>query len=67
VRTRLRFRVRQARYHITRRRYWRRMRGPLPQRDQHIDYSRQRWVEIQDAYERRAYRGCPARTVRTRT
>jgi hypothetical protein len=62
MRARLRFRVRQARYHLTRRRYWRRMRGPLPRRDQGVPYDRQAWLAILDAYDAR-----PARTVRTRT
>jgi hypothetical protein len=62
VKARLRFWVRAARYHITRRRYWRRMRGPLPQRDQGIPYDRQAWLAILDAYDAR-----PARTVRTWT
>jgi hypothetical protein len=62
VKARLRFWVRAARYRITRRRYWRRMRGPLPRRDQGIPYDRHAWLAILDAYDAR-----PARTVRTRT
>jgi hypothetical protein len=62
VRERLRFWVRAARYRITRRRCYRRMRGPLPRRDQGIPYDRQAWLAILDAYDAR-----PARTVRTRT
>ena len=62
MRARLRFRVRQARYHLTRRRYYRRMRGPLPRRDQRVPYDRETWWDIIDAYY-----GPPARTARTRT
>jgi len=39
------------RYHLTRRRYTRRMRGPLPARDQGIWYDRRRWLEVQDAWD----------------
>lgn len=40
-----------ARYHLTRRRYARRMRGPLPARDQGIPYDRRRWLAALDAWE----------------
>jgi hypothetical protein len=55
-------RIRAARHHLTRRRYARRMRGPLPGRDQGIWYDRRRWLEVQDAWGEPA-----ARTERSRT
>lgn len=48
---RVRFWVRAARYHRMRRRYARRMTGPLPERDQRIPYSRREWLAILDAYD----------------
>jgi hypothetical protein len=63
MRARLRFWVRWVRYHYTRRRYHRRMRGPLPQWDQRIPYDRQEWRAFLGAYD-----GPPARDpMRTRT
>lgn len=56
------YRIRQLRHHLTRRRYYRRMRGPLPARDQRIPYNRREWLAIIDAYDAR-----PARTERSRT
>ena len=53
---------RVARYHLLRRRYARRMRGPLPARDQGIWYDRRRWLEVQDAWEAPA---APAEKSRT--
>jgi len=40
-----------ARWHLTRRRYTRRMRGPLPPRDQGIPYDQRRWLTALDAWE----------------
>ena len=54
--------VRAARYRLTRLRYARRMRGPLPARDQDVPYCRRRWLEVLDAYE-----AAPARAERSRT
>lgn len=53
---------RVARYHLTRRRYARRMRGPLPARDQGVPYDRRQWLAILDAWEAPA-----ARPERSRT
>ena len=53
---------RVARYHLLRRRYARRMRGPLPARDQGVPYDRRQWLAIQDAWD-----GPAARPERTRT
>ncbi len=61
-RERLAFLRRAARYHLTRRRYARRMRGPLPARDQGIGYDRRAWLAALDAWEAPA-----ARTERSRT
>lgn len=58
----LRFPVRAARCHRIRRRYARRMRGPLPARDQDIPYSRRQWLAILDAWEAPA---APAERSRT--
>ena len=54
--------VRAARYHLTRRRYARRMRGPLPAHDQGVPYDRRRWLAILEAWDAPA-----ARPERTRT
>jgi hypothetical protein len=43
--------VRAARYHLTRLRYARRMRGPLPASEQGIGYDRRRWLAALDAWE----------------
>jgi hypothetical protein len=56
------FWARRARSRLTRRRYARRMRGPLPARDQGIWYDRRRWLEVQDAWEAPA---APAEKSRT--
>ena len=53
---------RAARYHLTRRRYARRMQGPLPARDQGVAYGRREWLAALDAWEAPA-----ARRERTRT
>jgi hypothetical protein len=54
--------LRVARYHLLRRRYARRMRGPLPDRDQGVPYCRREWLATLDAWDEPA-----ARTERTRT
>ena len=56
------FPVRAARYHLTRLRYARRMRGPLPARDQGVPYDRRAWLAILDAWD-----GPAAPAERTRT
>ena len=54
--------VRAARYHLTRLRYARRMRGPLPWWDQGVPYDRRRWLDFMDAWDAPA-----ARPEKTRT
>ena len=61
VRHAARYYRRAARYHLTRHRT-RRMRGPLPARDQGIAYDRLKWLAILDTWEEPA-----ARPERTRT
>jgi hypothetical protein len=61
-RQRLAYLTRAARYHIARRRYARRMLGPLPARDQDVPYSRREWLAILDAWDAPA-----ARTEKTPT
>ena len=61
-RERLAYLRRAARYHLTRRRYARRMRGPLPAHDQGVPYDRRRWLDFMDAWDAPA-----ARPERTRT
>ena len=61
-RARYSFPVRAARYHLTRLRYARRMRGPLPARDQGVPYDRRAWLAILDAWD-----GPAAPAERTRT
>ena len=61
-RERLAYLRRAARYHLTRRRYARRMRGPLPDREQGVPYDRRRWLDFMDAWDAPA-----ARPERTRT
>jgi hypothetical protein len=53
--------LRAARYRLARLRYARRMRGPLPERDQGIAYDRRAWLAILDAWDAPA-----ARTERSR-
>jgi hypothetical protein len=50
-RQRIAYLRRAARYHITRRRYARRMRGPLPASEQDIPYDRRSWLAALDAWE----------------
>jgi hypothetical protein len=45
--------IRAARYHLARLRYARRMRGPLPARDQGIAYDRAAWLAFLDAWDAR--------------
>jgi hypothetical protein len=54
--------LRAARYHLLRRRYARRMRGPLPDRDQGVPYCRREWLAFMDAWDEPA-----ARPERSRT
>jgi hypothetical protein len=53
---------RVARYHLLRRRYARRMHGPLPGHDQDVPYDHWGWLAALDAWEAPA-----ARTEETRT
>jgi hypothetical protein len=56
------YRVRAARYHLTRLRAARRMRGPLPWWDQGVPYDRFQWDAVLDTWDTP-----PARPERTRT
>lgn len=61
-RQRLAYLTRAARYHITRRRYARRMLGPLPAWDQDVPYNRREWRAFLEAWDAPA-----ARTEKTPT
>jgi hypothetical protein len=62
ARERIAFLRRAARYHLTRRRYARRMRGPLPWWDQGVPYSRLKWLAVLDTWEAPAARPDRSRT-----